>query len=74
MTQTGTPAANSKIIDVDLERALEIIEQMPSKEKDVTPSMTIVRGVHPDYGDIYVIIPPIGNPTLLPVVVHSSLL
>jgi hypothetical protein len=67
VTNFNTP----KIIDVSLERAYDIIGELQEKGEHETDGIKVVWGTHTELGAIYVVITPIGNPTLLPVVIQS---
>lgn len=60
-----------KIIDVSIERAYEIAEQIESPKIHDNGTTKVFSGTHPEFGSIHVTIPPAGDATLLPVVLQS---
>lgn len=60
--------------DLDLSRAAEILEEMTDKEQIGHDGCPAYKGRHPDLGQIYLVLPPIGNPLLLPFVIRADVL
>jgi len=61
----------AKIIDVSIERAHEIAEQLQHKGLHDSGSTTVYSGNHSEYGAIHVVIPPLGDASLLPIVLRN---
>jgi len=57
-----------KIIDVTNEQAYEIAEELQNQSVHENAVTKVFSGTHPIYGPIYVVIPPLGVATLLPIV------
>lgn len=64
-----------KIIEVTHERAYEIAEELQDRNEYVGTTSTVFSGKHPEFGDIHIAIPPLGDslvlPAALPVVVQN---
>lgn len=65
------PKQKPEMIDVSLEKALDLIAQMTDTTTKETDSTKVVHGQHPELGDLYVVIPPLGNPLLLPIAIRN---
>lgn len=69
-TATATARAIA-IIDISIERAYEIADQLSSKSQHIGSSTTTFSGIHPEHGPIHVVIPPLGDAIILPLVVQN---
>jgi hypothetical protein len=59
------------IIDVTIDRAYQIAEELKNRTEHSTSAITVFTGEHDNFGHIHVVIPPLGDATLLPVVIQS---
>ena len=66
-----TSFALPQIHDVSIERAYEVAEQLTNKSSHATEAMMVFSGVHSEYGPVHVVIPPLGDATLLPIVLQG---
>jgi hypothetical protein len=51
--------------EISMERAYEEIEKLTDQDMAITDGSTVYRGIHPEHGDIRIVINPIGNPLIL---------
>jgi hypothetical protein len=56
----------TRIREVNLERAIELSEELTDKTVHEGDSSTVFSGTHPELGSIHIAIPPLGNSLLLP--------
>jgi hypothetical protein len=63
-----------RLTEVSNERAYEIIASMSRQTEFENAAMLIVSGNCAEYGDIHVIIPPLGDAILLPFAIQSAAL
>ena len=60
-----------EITDVTIEFAYEIADQLANQSIHENGSTKVISGEHPEYGPIHIVIPPLGDATLLPLVVQN---
>lgn len=63
--------ANPRIVDVSIDRAYQIAAELTNRSEHQTSSMLVYSGTHSEFGAIHVVIPPLGDASLLPVVLQN---
>jgi hypothetical protein len=56
----------NEIVEVTLEQAFEEADRLEDRYDQRTDSTTIIQGKHPEHGQCVIVIPPMGNVVILP--------
>lgn len=56
----------SQIVEMDFAQAIEETSRLENSSEFDNGSIKIHSGDHPEFGSIYLIVPPIGNAVVLP--------
>lgn len=68
------PKRVKQIVEINYETAVLEAERMNPHQtyRTQSTSATVHTGTHPDWGDVHIVIPPMGNPLILPVVLQYA--
>ena len=58
---------SANVHTVSMDEIVEIQQNLTVKSDTDLSGMRILRGLHPTFGDIYVIFSPVGDPAILPI-------